>query len=109
MWNSEYRSALVSLRSTNGNCRGTSAVSTPRVLADRARPFGRPARPRQPVVGPRTGRQRRIPDRVWEWWTDVASARLAPGAPVVLVFTGWNEDDRWPTLVRRRRSSVVQA
>jgi hypothetical protein len=32
-------------------------------------------------------------DRVWEWWTDVASPRLAPGAPAVLVLTRWHEDD----------------
>lgn len=32
-------------------------------------------------------------DRVWEWWTDVASTRLAPGAPVVLILTRWHEDD----------------
>ncbi len=32
-------------------------------------------------------------DAVWDWWTDVASTRLAPGAPVVLVLTRWHEDD----------------
>ena len=32
-------------------------------------------------------------DRVWDWWTDVASTRLAPGAPVVLILTRWHEDD----------------
>lgn len=32
-------------------------------------------------------------DNVWEWWTDVASTRLAPGAPVVLILTRWHEDD----------------
>lgn len=30
---------------------------------------------------------------VWEWWTDVASTRLAPGASVVLILTRWHEDD----------------
>ncbi|WP_193613150.1 phage terminase large subunit [Nocardioides lijunqiniae] len=30
---------------------------------------------------------------VWDWWTDVASTRLAPGAPVVLILTRWHEDD----------------
>lgn len=29
----------------------------------------------------------------WDWWTDTASARLAPGAPVVLIMTRWHEDD----------------
>lgn len=32
-------------------------------------------------------------DRVWDWWTDVASTRLAPGAPVVLILTRWHHDD----------------
>jgi predicted phage terminase large subunit-like protein len=32
-------------------------------------------------------------ERVWSWWTDVASARLAPGAPVVVILTRWHEDD----------------
>jgi predicted phage terminase large subunit-like protein len=30
---------------------------------------------------------------VWDWWTDAASTRLAPGAPVVLILTRWHEDD----------------
>jgi predicted phage terminase large subunit-like protein len=32
-------------------------------------------------------------DACWDWWTDVASTRLAPGAPVVLILTRWHEDD----------------
>lgn len=32
-------------------------------------------------------------ERVWSWWTDEASARLAPGAPVVLILTRWHHDD----------------
>lgn len=32
-------------------------------------------------------------DNVWDWWTDAASARLAPGAPVVLILTRWHHDD----------------
>lgn len=31
--------------------------------------------------------------KVWDWWTDVGSTRLAPGAPVVLILTRWHEDD----------------
>jgi predicted phage terminase large subunit-like protein len=30
---------------------------------------------------------------VWDWWTDVASTRLSPGAPVVLILTRWHDDD----------------
>ena len=32
-------------------------------------------------------------DSVWDWWTDAASTRLAPGAPVVLILTRWHQDD----------------
>lgn len=32
-------------------------------------------------------------DSVWDWWTDVASTRLAPGAPVVVILTRWHQDD----------------
>jgi predicted phage terminase large subunit-like protein len=32
-------------------------------------------------------------EAVWEWWTDVASTRLAPGAPVALILTRWHDDD----------------
>ena len=32
-------------------------------------------------------------ENVWEWWTGVAAARLAPGAPVVVILTRWHEDD----------------
>lgn len=30
---------------------------------------------------------------VHDWWSDVASTRLAPGAPVVVILTRWHEDD----------------
>lgn len=29
----------------------------------------------------------------WDWWTDSASTRLAPGAPVLVILTRWHEDD----------------
>lgn len=29
----------------------------------------------------------------WDWWTDVASTRLAPGAPVAVILTRWHEED----------------
>lgn len=32
-------------------------------------------------------------DNVWDWWTDAASARLAPGAPVIVILTRWHQDD----------------
>lgn len=34
-----------------------------------------------------------VRQRVWDWWTDVAATRLAPGAPVVVILTRWHEED----------------
>lgn len=31
--------------------------------------------------------------RAWDWWTDVMSTRLAPGAPVILILTRWHHND----------------
>ena len=31
--------------------------------------------------------------RAWDWWTDVGSTRLSPGAQVVVVATRWHEED----------------
>lgn len=39
-------------------------------------------------------------ERVWDWWTNVARTRLAPGAPVVLILTRWHEDDLAGRLLR---------
>lgn len=40
-------------------------------------------------------------DTVWDWWTDAASARLAPGAPVVVIMTRWHKDDLAGRLLER--------
>jgi predicted phage terminase large subunit-like protein len=32
-------------------------------------------------------------ERAWDWWLEVGSTRLAPGAPVVVIATRWHEDD----------------
>ena len=32
-------------------------------------------------------------ENVWDWWTDSASTRLAPGAPVIVILTRWHEED----------------
>lgn len=32
-------------------------------------------------------------ETVWDWWTDSASTRLAPGAPVIVILTRWHEED----------------
>nr|WP_243863906.1 phage terminase large subunit [Brooklawnia cerclae] len=40
-------------------------------------------------------------DDCWDWWTESLSARLAPGAPVVVIMTRWHEDDLIGRLVER--------
>lgn len=42
-----------------------------------------------------------IRDNVWDWWTDAASARLAPGAPVIVILTRWHQDDLAGRLLER--------
>ena len=46
-----------------------------------------------------------IRDTTWDWWTDALSARLAPGAQVVLILTRWHEDDLAGRLVDRDRDA----
>lgn len=46
-----------------------------------------------PIKDRREADSELIRQRVWDWWTDAASTRLAPGAPVVLILTRWHEDD----------------
>lgn len=47
-------------------------------------------------------------DTVWDWWTDAASARLAPGAPVVIILTRWHQDDLAGRLLERDPDSGWQ-
>lgn len=42
-----------------------------------------------------------IRDTCWDWWTDALSARLAPGAPVLVILTRWHEDDLAGRLIAR--------
>jgi predicted phage terminase large subunit-like protein len=46
-----------------------------------------------PIKDRREADSELLRQRVWDWWTDAASTRLAPGAPVVLILTRWHEDD----------------
>lgn len=43
-------------------------------------------------------------ENVWNWWTDTASTRLAPGAPVVLILTRWHHDDLAGRLMKQDAS-----
>lgn len=42
-----------------------------------------------------------IRDVCWDWWTDALSARLSPGAPVVVISTRWHADDLVGRLLER--------
>lgn len=42
-----------------------------------------------------------VRDTCWDWWTDALSARLAPGAGVVVIMTRWHEDDLAGRLLER--------
>jgi predicted phage terminase large subunit-like protein len=46
-----------------------------------------------PIKGRKEADSEAYRDAAWDWWTDTGAARLAPGAPVVLILTRWHEDD----------------
>lgn len=46
-----------------------------------------------PIKDPKEAESETFRENVWAWWTGVVAARLAPGAPVVLILTRWHEDD----------------
>lgn len=53
-----------------------------------------------PVKGREQADSPTFREKAWDWWTDVALTRLAPGAPVVLILTRWHEDDLAGRLMR---------
>lgn len=46
-----------------------------------------------PVKGREQADSPTIQRKTWEWWTDTALTRLAPGAPVILILTRWSDQD----------------
>lgn len=46
-----------------------------------------------PIKGRKQADSEVYRDAVWDWWTDTAATRLAPGAPVALILTRWHDDD----------------
>jgi predicted phage terminase large subunit-like protein len=46
-----------------------------------------------PVKGREQADSPTIREKTWDWWTDTALTRLAPGAPVIVIATRWHEDD----------------
>ena len=45
-----------------------------------------------PVKGREQADSQTIREKTWDWWSDVALSRLAPGAPVILILTRWHND-----------------
>lgn len=46
-----------------------------------------------PVKGREDADSPTIREKTWDWWTDTALSRLAPGAPVIVILTRWHADD----------------
>lgn len=46
-----------------------------------------------------------IRNKAWEWWTDTASTRLAPGGGVLLIMTRWHEDDLAGRLLEQAKNT----
>lgn len=46
-----------------------------------------------PVKGRAEADSETYREQAWDWWTNVARTRLAPGAQVVMILTRWHEDD----------------
>jgi len=44
-------------------------------------------------------------NNVWEWWRAVASTRLAPGAPVIVIMTRWHDDDLAGRLIKESKKN----
>lgn len=58
-----------------------------------------------PVKGREQADSKTIRDKTWEWWTDTALSRLAPGAPVIIILTRWHSDDLAGRLIAEADSS----
>lgn len=46
-----------------------------------------------PIKDRKEAESETVREACWDWWTDVLSTRLSPGAPVVLILTRWHEAD----------------
>ena len=53
-----------------------------------------------PVRGHKDASSPTIQKDQWNWWTGTAAARLAPGAPVILILTRWHDNDLAGMLMR---------
>lgn len=46
-----------------------------------------------PIKGREQADSETYREKAWDWWTETAASRLAPGAPVILVLTRWHPED----------------
>lgn len=46
-----------------------------------------------PIKDPKEADSETYRQNNWDWWETVASTRLAPGAPAVVILTRWHHDD----------------
>lgn len=56
-----------------------------------------------PVKDYRAADSNLLSDLAWQWWQSVARARLAPGAPVIVILTRWHEADMAGRLLSKQR------
>lgn len=47
-------------------------------------------------------------ERAWDWWTETASTRLAPGAPAIVVLTRWHPDDLAGRLIAEDQAAAEE-
>lgn len=60
-----------------------------------------------PVKGRAEADSETYREDAWEFWTETARTRLAPGAPVVIIMTRWHEDDLAGRLIAQGGWTVV--
>jgi hypothetical protein len=56
-----------------------------------------------PVKDYRAADSSLLSDLAWQWWMSVARARLAPGAPTIMILTRWHESDMAGRLLAKQR------
>lgn len=56
-----------------------------------------------PVKDYRAADSSLLSDLAWQWWQSVARARLAPGAPTIVILTRWHEADMAGRLLAKQR------
>ena len=58
-----------------------------------------------PVKGRGTAESKRLQQLAWDFWTGTARTRMAPGSPVVLIMTRWDENDIAGQMLEQARTT----